>query len=110
MLTHTDAPASLLRTRLDAAVAAECPGIVCAAADLATIREGAPDIFAVTPGIRLPGGDTHDQVRIATPADAIARGADLLVVGRAVTGAADPTVTAADVAAEVHAALQELAH
>lgn len=108
LTSDTDAPASLLRTRLDATVAAGCPGIVCAAADLATIREGAPDIFAVTPGIRLPGGDAHDQVRVSTPTDAIARGADLLVIGRAVTEAADPASTANDVATQVRAALQEL--
>jgi orotidine-5'-phosphate decarboxylase len=44
----------------------------------------------ITPGIRFAGGDAHDQTRIATPASAVSAGADHLVVGRAVTGAADP--------------------
>ena len=52
-------------------------------------------LLAVVPGIRLPGGATHDQARVATPAEAIAAGADLLVVGRAVTGAPDPETAAA---------------
>jgi orotidine-5'-phosphate decarboxylase len=107
LTSDADAPASLLLDRLSAIVAAGCPGLVCAAADLPTIRASAPDIFAVTPGIRLPGGETHDQARVSTPADAIARGANLLVVGRAITGAADPASAAADVAAHVQSALQQ---
>jgi orotidine-5'-phosphate decarboxylase len=51
--------------------------------------------LAVVPGIRLPGGAVHDQARVGTPAEAIAAGADLLVVGRAVTGAPDPEAAAA---------------
>jgi orotidine-5'-phosphate decarboxylase len=105
LTSHRDAPPSLLLERLGAAVAAGSPGIVCAAADLLTIKSSAPGIFAVTPGIRLPGGDAHDQARVSTPGDAIARGADLLVVGRAVTGADDPAWAAADVAAHVRSAL-----
>jgi orotidine-5'-phosphate decarboxylase len=53
----------------------------------------------VVPGIRLPGGAVHDQARIGTPAEAIAAGADLLVVGRAVTGAPDPEAAAAALSA-----------
>jgi orotidine-5'-phosphate decarboxylase len=105
LTSHKDARTSLLRERLESAVAAGSPGIVCAAPDLPTIKASAPNIFAVTPGIRLPGGDAHDQARVSTPADAIARGADLLVIGRAVTGAADPAGAAADVAAHVRTAL-----
>lgn len=48
------------------------------------------EMLVVTPGIRLPGGETHDQARVATPAQAVRAGADYLVIGRAVTGAADP--------------------
>lgn len=48
------------------------------------------DFLIVTPGIRLAGGESHDQSRIATPSEAAEAGSDYLVVGRAVTGAADP--------------------
>ena len=99
LTSHKDAPPSLLLERLDAALAAGSPGIVCAATDLPAVKAHAPSIFAVTPGIRLPGGDLHDQARVSTPADAIASGANLLVIGRAVTSAADPTAAAAEVAA-----------
>lgn len=106
LTSHRDAPPSLLLERLDAAVAAGSPGIVCAATDLPTIKAAAPGSFAVTPGIRLPGGDSHDQARVSTPFDAITRGADLLVIGRAVTAAHDPGSAAAEVAAHVTSALQ----
>jgi orotidine-5'-phosphate decarboxylase len=105
LTSHQDAPASLLVERLEAAVAAGSPGIVCAAADLPTIRANAPSIYAVTPGIRLPGGDTHDQARVSTPGDAIAGGANLLVIGRAVTAAHDPASAAGEIAAHVQASL-----
>lgn len=49
-----------------------------------------PDFRVATPGIRLAGGEAHDQKRVATPADAREAGADWIVVGRAVTRAADP--------------------
>jgi len=48
------------------------------------------DFLVVTPGIRLPGGESHDQARVATPGAAVRAGADYLVVGRAVTRAPDP--------------------
>jgi orotidine-5'-phosphate decarboxylase len=44
----------------------------------------------------MPGGDVHDQARVATPSDAVAAGADLLVVGRAVTAAPDPVAAAVE--------------
>lgn len=105
LTSDVDAPPELLLTRLSVAVEAGCPGIVCAAADLQTIRASAPEIFTVTPGIRMPGGAVHDQARVSTPADAIASGADLLVVGRAITSANDSAAAAAEVAAHVQSAL-----
>jgi orotidine-5'-phosphate decarboxylase len=101
----TDATPETLTERLTTAVAAGCPGVVCAAPDLATIKATAPDIFAVTPGIRPAGGDTHDQARVATPTDAITAGADLLVIGRPITNASDPAQAAAHIAAEISTAL-----
>ena len=80
---------------------AGCGGVVCAAADLEEVRTFAPAMVKVVPGIRLPGDDPNDQGRPATPAEAAAAGADLLVVGRTVTAAPDRPAAAAAVAAAV---------
>jgi len=87
-----DLPATALAlTR--AAIEAGAAGIVCAAPDLRRLREAlGPDFYAVTPGIRMSGGETHDQKRVATVEGAVHDGASLLVLGRAVTAAADPRV------------------
>lgn len=66
-------------------------GIVCSPLELKRVREIAgPDSLLVTPGVRSAGAATGDQKRVATPAQAIADGADLLVIGRQITRAADP--------------------
>jgi len=51
-------------------------------------------VVLITPGVRPAGADVHDQARIATPQQALADGADLLVVGRPITGATDPGAAA----------------
>jgi orotidine-5'-phosphate decarboxylase len=66
-------------------------GVVCSATDLPAIRDACgSELFAVVPGIRPAGADAGDQKRVATPASALAAGADLLVIGRPVTAAPDP--------------------
>jgi orotidine-5'-phosphate decarboxylase len=66
-------------------------GIVCSPLDLARIRKILPrDFLTVVPGIRPADASSHDQKRVATPAEAMAAGADIMVIGRAITGAADP--------------------
>jgi orotidine-5'-phosphate decarboxylase len=66
-------------------------GVVCSPKEIALIRSAAGAGFKiVTPGIRMCGQSLHDQERAATPREAIAQGADFLVVGRAVTEDADP--------------------
>jgi len=66
-------------------------GVVCSPHELSLLRSLlAPTFKLVTPGIRLPDQFAHDQQRIATPAKAIASGADYIVVGRAVTESPDP--------------------
>jgi orotidine-5'-phosphate decarboxylase len=83
------------------AIESGCGGIVCAAADVREAKQYGPRLVAVVPGIRPTGSPTHDQARAATPSEAIAAGADLLVIGRAVTAAEDPAAAAAAIAAEL---------
>jgi orotidine-5'-phosphate decarboxylase len=59
----------------------------------------------MVPGIRIAGGDAHDQARVDTPGGAIERGADWLVIGRAVTGADDPEHAAEEITRAVAEAL-----
>ncbi|MEO5618073.1 MAG: orotidine-5'-phosphate decarboxylase, partial [Candidatus Eisenbacteria bacterium] len=76
-------------------------GIVCSPGDLEGVRAHHPaPFYAVTPGIRPAGGDAHDQKRVATVSEAVALGASLLVLGRAVTAAADPAAALAACRAE----------
>ena len=66
-------------------------GIVCSAREAAAVRAAyGAALELLVPGIRLDGGAAHDQARVATPTEAIAAGADYLVLGRAVTSASDP--------------------
>jgi orotidine-5'-phosphate decarboxylase len=105
VLTSDDtAPAHILPARVGLAVEAGCSGVVCAADDLARVRELAPQLLTMVPGIRPGGAPAHDQARAATPGQAISSGADVLVLGRAVTEATDRRRAAAAVAAEVWAA------
>ena len=69
-------------------------GVVCSAQEAVMLRQNLPgDFLLVTPGIRLQGGDKGDQQRICTPQQAMENGASYLVIGRPVTGSADPRQT-----------------
>ena len=84
------------------AVGAGAAGVVCAAPDLAAVRAAiGPDPLVVVPGIRPEGSATHDQARVATPRTAMAAGANRLVVGRPITGAADPAAAARALLAQI---------
>ena len=73
-------------------------GVVCSAQEAATLRSACgPDFKLVTPGIRPAGTAVHDQIRVMTPEAAIAAGADYLVIGRAITAAADPVQALRDI-------------
>jgi orotidine-5'-phosphate decarboxylase len=73
------------------AIADGCQGVVASAQEASALRSELEGDFAiVTPGIRLAGMDHGDQARVVTPAEAIAAGASHIVVGRPITGAADP--------------------
>jgi orotidine-5'-phosphate decarboxylase len=101
LTSDADAPAHILGNRVAVAAAAHCAGVVCAAGDVREAKTLAPNLLAVVPGIRPVGVPVDDHGRSATPADAMAAGADLLVVGRAVTAASDRVAAAAAIVAEL---------
>jgi len=75
-------------------------GLVCAPADLARVRGAVGrDPLVVTPGIRAQAAATDDHARAMSAAEAVAAGADLLVVGRPITRAADPVAAVEEIAA-----------
>jgi orotidine-5'-phosphate decarboxylase len=77
-------------------------GVVCSGAEVPAVRAAYDDRLALlVPGIRLAGGSSHDQRRVMTPAAAQAAGARYLILGRAVTAAADPRRAMATVLAEL---------
>jgi orotidine-5'-phosphate decarboxylase len=83
--------AGLVEKRVGHAMTAGMNGIVCSPLEVAKVRAiTGPKMTLVIPGVRSAGKSTGDQKRVATPADAIASGADYLVVGRQVTRAEDP--------------------
>jgi orotidine-5'-phosphate decarboxylase len=104
----TDA-GKLVMKRAAMAKAAGCAGVVCSGHEVDAIkREYGGGFQAVTPGIRPHSGRVanDDQSRIVTPAMAIARGADYLVIGRPIRDAADPLAAARSIAAEVERAMR----
>jgi orotidine-5'-phosphate decarboxylase len=105
LTSDSDAPPHILGKRVQAALEAGCGGVVCAAADVREVKQLGPRLIAVVPGIRPAGTEAHDQARAATPETAVANGADVLVIGRAVTHAADPAAAAAVIAASIAASI-----
>lgn len=96
LTSDAGAPPHIIPKRVQTALEAGCGGLVCAVTDVAEARLLGPGLTIVTPGIRPAGTPTHDQARAATPQEAFDAGADLLVIGRAVTQAEDPVVAAAE--------------
>ena len=95
-------PSSAAVSRL-AALAREAGtgGIVCSPLEIGEARKAHPEATIVVPGIRPAGAAENDQARIATPAAAVRSGADRLVIGRPITGAADPAAAADEIAREI---------
>jgi orotidine-5'-phosphate decarboxylase len=85
------------------AVDAGARAVVCSPEEVADIRSAlaSPEITLITPGVRPTGTDRGDQRRIATPTEALRRGADLLVIGRPITGADDPAAAAEAIARDM---------
>ena len=113
VLTSLDAPAlaatgvigtpaaqvlRLARLALDAGA----DGLVCSPLEVAMLRTAlGPGPKLVVPGIRPAGAASGDQARVMTPRDAVFAGADWIVVGRPITGAANPGAAAAAIATEL---------
>jgi orotidine-5'-phosphate decarboxylase len=83
-------------------VEAGATALVCSPNEVSVVRaEVGPEITLITPGVRPTGAATQDQMRVATPEQALADGADLLVIGRPITGSPDPGAAAAAIAASL---------
>lgn len=95
-------PEELVLKRAQLAFDAGFDGVIASAREASKIRElVGPDFLIVTPGIRPHGADTQDQSRVLSPAEAIAAGADYLVVGRPITRADNPRQVAVAIATEI---------
>ncbi len=96
------APGDVARRLSVLAVDAGARALVCSPREVAAVRaEVGPDVMLITPGVRPAGSDSQDQARVATPAEALSAGADLLVIGRPITRAPDPGAAAAALAASL---------
>lgn len=83
-------------------VAAGARAIVCSPQEVAAVRaEVGPDTVLITPGVRPAGSDAGDQKRIATPEQALSDGANLLVIGRPITAAANIAEAASTIASNI---------
>lgn len=102
----TSSPAESVMRLMRLAESAGVDGVVASPQEIQTIRRTVsnPDFLIVTPGIRPATSQSGDQKRIATPAAAIGAGASYLVVGRPITGAANPLAAAREIVAEMERA------
>lgn len=82
-------------------------GIVCSPNEVLPIREKfGYNFYIATPGIRMEGGDSHDQKRVSTPERAIGNGADYLIMGRSIIASEDPSRQLQLIINEIERALQ----
>jgi orotidine-5'-phosphate decarboxylase len=103
---YAESAAALVKRRAADARDAGMDGIVCSPLEAAAVRSVVgPAMAIVTPGVRPAGSAADDQRRTLSPAEAIAAGADYLVVGRPVTAAADPAAAAQAIVSEIEKAL-----
>ncbi|MGH3319140.1 MAG: orotidine-5'-phosphate decarboxylase [Streptosporangiaceae bacterium] len=98
----TTPPLDVVLRRAVLAVSAGARAVVCSPREVAAVRaEVGPEVRLLTPGVRPAGYASHDQRRVAPPSETLAAGADLLVIGRPITDAADPGAAAGEMAAEL---------
>jgi orotidine-5'-phosphate decarboxylase len=89
----------------EAAARAGADGVVCSPREVAAVKSAVPRLLAVTPGVRLAEVAADDQRRTGTPAQAIADGADYLVVGRPICSASDPAEAASRIVEDMETVL-----
>ncbi len=95
-------PAAQVERLARLAQASGLDGVVCSPREIARLREACgPDFLMVVPGIRPSWAAAGDQKRIMTPAEAVAAGADHIVIGRPITAAEDPLAAARRIVAEL---------
>jgi orotidine-5'-phosphate decarboxylase len=99
----SDPDTSAFDARLNVAIEAGCRGVVCSVHEVVRVHDARADFVTIVPGVRFDDGDRHDQARVGSPAQVARAGADVLVVGRAVTAASDPRA----IAQRVHAAVSD---
>ncbi len=92
-------PAEQVERLTELARDAGVDGIVCSGAEVASTKRAWRGGFFVVPGIRPPGAESADQKRVVTPRQALDDGASILVIGRPITGAPDPTQAIREIAA-----------
>ncbi|PIE58140.1 MAG: orotidine-5'-phosphate decarboxylase [Desulfobulbus propionicus] len=107
-LNYSGTVQDLVLERAQRVLACGCHGIVCSAQEAALLRKRiSRDFLMVTPGIRPSGSARGEQQRIALPGQAIADGADYLVIGRPIRDAEDPKQVIAGIQQDIAAALQQ---
>jgi len=101
---HTHSVRSHARRLAELTNSAGLDGVVCSPHEVETIKHATDKNFlTVVPGIRPDESGTQDQKRVATPQAALQAGADILVIGRPITGAPDPAQAAQKIVASLHA-------
>ncbi|MCB1246704.1 MAG: orotidine-5'-phosphate decarboxylase [Acidimicrobiia bacterium] len=90
-------PGQLVGKMAKIAASAGCEGVVCSPDEINVVAQAAPTMLRVIPGIRPVDSQDDDQARVATPTTAMERGADMLVIGRPITAAADPVAAASEI-------------
>jgi len=93
-------PGQLVGKMAKLAETSGCEGLVCSPLELNVVRQAAPTLERVTPGVR-PGESDDDQARVASPREAIAKGATYLVIGRPITLADDPEDAANSILSQI---------
>jgi len=103
----SQAPLDQVRRLAALAQASGMDGVICSPFEIAALRaDCGKDFLLVVPGIRPAGAEMGDQKRVMTPGEAVAAGADRLVIGRPITEAADPRAAALAIAEEIAAAIE----
>lgn len=103
-LGYSCTPRELVELLSHQAAQANVDGLVCSPLEVSRVRQiVGPEMKLVTPGVRSADAAKGDQKRVATPAEAIANGADYLVIGREVTRAADPAAAVARILSSLSA-------